>query len=133
MLDAIRNEVVKSLKWKQNVKRDERVGRIVAAVNVVRRGMNECDNDLKVDVKDFEGEYVLEVDVGGEVKVDEEGEWEEKEREGDEVEGIGVEDTEGVEMVVAHDGDGGRLCLSYGLFYVGIMGAQVSSNRVGRG
>nr|GFA39900.1 hypothetical protein [Tanacetum cinerariifolium] len=112
--------------------RDERVGRIVAAVNVVRRGMNECDNDLKVDVKVI-GEYVLEVDVGGEVKVDEEGKWEEKEREGDEVEGIGVEDIEGVEMVVAHDGDGGRLCLLYGLFYVGIMGAQGSSNRVGRG
>ncbi|GKF53482.1 hypothetical protein Tco_0160392, partial [Tanacetum coccineum] len=40
-------------------------------------------------------EYVLKVDAGCEVEVDEDGEWEEKEREG--------------EMVVAHDGDGGRL------------------------
>ncbi|GKB31819.1 hypothetical protein Tco_0871220 [Tanacetum coccineum] len=56
------------------------------------RGLNEDDNDLKVDEKVLENG-----DVSSEVELDSDGEWEE-------VDGIGVEDFYGIEMKVVYDG-----------------------------
>ncbi|GKE45562.1 hypothetical protein Tco_1472846 [Tanacetum coccineum] len=69
-------------------KSDTRVSLMIPARKVERRGMNERDNDLKVDEKGLEnggdvsrGE-VVELNDGG----DGEGEWKEEERECDEME-----------------------------------------------